>query len=278
MNILQAIILGIVQGLTEFLPISSSAHLVIVPYLLGWRLETEQAFIFDVLVQVATLAAVMAYFWGDLYAIGRAWIAGLARGKPFEEGLSRLGWLLILASLPAGLFGLLVKDAVEAAFASPMATAASLLVTACLLVVAERIGKRSRNMNSLDWKDALWIGAAQALAIFPGISRSGATIAGAMARDMERPAAARFSFLMTVPIMLAAGAAAVKDLLELPGLTNSELGALVWTFLPGFLAAAVTGYLSIRWLLGFLTRHRLYGFAVYCVAIGALTLIVSLFR
>jgi undecaprenyl-diphosphatase len=273
MTLLQSILLGIVQGLTEFIPVSSSAHLVIVPYLFGWQIPAAEAFIFDVLVQVATLAAVIVYFWQDLWSILRAWVSGLLHRAPFQDAQARLGWYLILASVPAGVFGLLVKDAVESAFASPVATALALFVTAGLLLAAERLGKRTRPMQSLNWKDALWIGSAQALAIFPGVSRSGATIAGGMGRDLQRPPAARFAFLMSVPIMLAAGGLATLDLLEMPGFAS-----LLPVFIPGFLAAALTGYLSIRWLLGYLARRPLTVFAVYCAGLGLLTLLITLVR
>ncbi|MFC1878625.1 undecaprenyl-diphosphatase UppP [Chloroflexota bacterium] len=277
MSIIQSILLGIIQGLTEFLPVSSSGHLVIIPYLFGWEIPPQDAFIFDVLVQVATLVAVFAYFWKDLVTIGRAWLAGLFQGKPFADPNSRLGWLLILATIPSGIIGLLLKNAVEAAFASPAAAGFFLLVTAGLLIVAERSsnaekdGEREHKMTGLSWLDALLIGLSQALAIFPGVSRSGATITGGMTRGLQRPAAARFSFLMSVPIMLAAGLLAGLDLAVTP-----HLAQLLPTFIPGFLAAAVVGYLSIRWLLAYLTRRPLYGFAVYCAGLGLLTLVLSL--
>ncbi|MEW5868664.1 MAG: undecaprenyl-diphosphatase UppP [Chloroflexota bacterium] len=273
MTLLQSILLGILQGLTEFLPISSSGHLVLVPYLLNWDIPASDAFVFDVLVQVATLLAVFVYFWNDLLAIGKAFILGLVRRAPFEEPQARLGWLILLATLPAGLIGLLLKDAVEQAFASPLATALSLLVTAALLLVAERAGRRSRDLHNLIWLDAVWIGLAQALAIFPGISRSGATITGGMTRNLSRPEAARFSFLLSIPIMLAAGLLAVKDLLEIPSFTH-----LLPVYLPGFLAAALAGYLSIRWLLGFLTHRPLYIFSAYCTLLALLSLVVVYLR
>ncbi len=267
MTLLQTILLGIIQGLTEFLPISSSGHLVILPHLLGWDLPAQDAFIFDVLVQVATLLAVIAYFWNDLWRIARAFVRGAVQRRPFEEADSRMGWYLILATIPAGAVGLLIKDQVEAAFASPRAAGAFLLLTAALLTAAERIGGRSRGMETFSWRDALAMGAAQVLAIFPGVSRSGSTIVGGMLRDLDRPTAARFSFLMSVPVMLAAGALALKDLLALP-----HLAQVLPPFLAGFAAAAIVGYLSIRWLLGYLTRHSLYAFAVYCALLGLLVL------
>lgn len=270
MTIIQAVILGIIQGLTEFLPVSSSAHLVIVPYLFGWKLDEAVVFPFDVLVQLGTLTAVIYYFRRDLWEILSAVWNGLRSGKPFAAPAARLGWLLVLATIPAGVIGLLIKDLVEAVFKDAPVTALFLLVTALLLIVAERIGKRSRGVASLTWKDALWIGFAQAMALFPGISRSGATISGGMSRHLDRPAAARFSFLMSIPVMLAAGAFSLLDLLDIPNLSS---------FLPaiaaGFVAAAVVGYLAIRWLLAFLTRRPLYIFAAYCIALAMVVLLVT---
>lgn len=270
MTVFQSIILGIVQGLTEFLPISSSGHLVIVPKLLGWNLDPQAAFLFDVLVQVATLIAVFAYFYQDLIEIAVAFVQALIRRDPFGSPKARLGWMLLLASVPAGLFGLILKDAVEQAFNSLAATGFFLLVTAGLLVLAESVGKRLHQIEEVRWQDALVIGLFQSLAIFPGVSRSGATITGGMIRDLKRATAARFSFLMSIPIMLAAGVLAALDLRSVP-----DLSGQLAVFMPGFVAAAVVGYLSIRWLLQFLTRHPLYLFAIYCASLGLLTLLIS---
>jgi undecaprenyl-diphosphatase len=273
MTLLQAIILGIIQGLTEFLPVSSSAHLVLTPYLLGWKIPPQEAFIFDVLVQVASLVAVIAYFWTDLMTILRAWLAGLLQRKPFTDPQARLGWLLILATIPAGLTGLLIKDLVEQAFASPLATALFLFVTAGMLTAAEYFSRQQREMEQLNWKDALWIGLAQAVAIFPGISRSGATISGGMARGFKRPASARFAFLMSIPIMLAAGLLASLDMVKVSG----EMSILP-VFIPGLLASAIVSYFAIRWLLKYLAQHSLYIFAIYCAALGSLVLFIHLVR
>lgn len=272
MTLIQSILLGILQGLTEFLPISSSGHLVVIPHLLGWNIPADEAFLFNVLVQVATLVAVIAYFWKDLIAIFKAVLGGLARRAPLADPQARLGWLIIAATIPAGVIGLLIQDLVEQAFASLLATGIFLLVTAGLLALAERLGKRQRDLENLRLSDALWIGLAQAAAIFPGVSRSGATITGGMLRGLERPAAARFSFLMSIPIMLAAGLLAGLDLVEIPNFSR-----LLPLFIPGFIAAAVTGYFSIRWLLGYLTRRPLTVFVYYCLALGLLSIGVSLF-
>jgi undecaprenyl-diphosphatase len=273
MSLLQAIVLGVVQGATEFLPISSSGHLVLVPWLLGWQLEPSRTFVFDVLVQWGTLLAVIAYFRHDLVALIRAALLGMARRHPFAEPEARLAWLLVLASVPAAALGLLVKSAVEAAFSNPMMVSVFLLATAALLAISERVGRRTRSMDSLRWADALFIGLAQSLALLPGISRSGSTIAGGLIRDMRRPQAARFSFLMSIPIMIGAGLVALLDLSAASN-AASQLPALA----AGFLSAATVGYLSIRWLLGYLKERPLTPFIVYCTALGLLGLLISVVR
>jgi undecaprenyl-diphosphatase len=270
MSLLEAIILGIIQGITEFLPVSSSAHLVIIPFFFGWNIPEEQAFPFNVLVQIGTLLAVIIYFWKDLTAIASAFITALLQRRPFATPSARMGWYLILATIPAGLVGLLIKDVIEAAFNSPIATAFFLYGTTFLLIFSEQIGRRDRPLEALNWKDALWIGCGQILALFPGISRSGSTIAAGMTRHLERPAAGRFSFLMAVPIMLAAGLSATLDLLDTPNLD---------TFLPvmaaGFVTSAVVGYFSIRWLLSYMVNHSLRAFAFYTGTLATITLIVA---
>lgn len=273
MTIIQSIILGIIQGLTEFLPISSSAHLVLVPYLFNWNIPQSQVFPFDVLVQLGTLAAVILYFWQDLWQIIREFFKALIARKPFATLEARMGWYLILATIPAGIAGLFLKDKVEAAFNSPRITALFLFVTAAFLLIAEWVGKRQKNLSKMTWLDALWIGLFQAVSIFPGVSRSGSTIAGGMTRQFDRPSSARFSFLMSIPIMLAAGGLSAKDLLKVPNLSS---------FLPvmaiGFVIAGLVGYFSIRWLLGFIQKRSLISFAIYCAALAALVLIISAFR
>lgn len=273
MTLIQSIILGFVQGLTEFLPISSSAHLVIVPYLLKWQIPPDVAFIFDVLVQVASLVAVIAYFWNDLNEIGKAFIQGIIAKAPFATLPSRLGWFLILSTIPAGLLGLVIGDLIEQVFNNPAITALFLFVTAGLLVIAEKVGKRNRQLGKIEWLDALWIGAFQALAIFPGISRSGATITGGMTRNFDRPSAARYAFLMSIPVMLAAGLFASLDLANTPNFSS-----LLPVFIPGFVTSAVISYLSIRWLLKFLIRHSLIDFAIYCVILATITLMTVFIR
>ena len=266
MTILQAVVLGIVQGLTEFLPISSTAHLVLTPALLSWPLTPDEIFIFNILVQWGTLLAVVIYFWSDLLPIGRGLFRSLKPGAPPDPD-ARLGWLLVLATLPAILTGLLLRTPIEAALGNPRTTAYLLLGTAALLVFAERVGRRSKAVADISSGDALLIGFFQALSLLPGISRSGATISGGMAVNLGRPAAARFAFLLSVPVMLGAGTLALLDLSRLP-----ESASFTFVILVGSLAAALVGYAAIRWLLAYLAHGSLYPFAAYCAAISLLSL------
>jgi undecaprenyl-diphosphatase len=273
MTLLQSILLGIIQGLTEFLPISSSAHLVITPYILDWHIPAQEAFIFDVLVQLGTLLAVIVYFWKDLYRIILGVINGLIHKRPFSEPASRMGWMLVLATIPAIIAGLLFKDPVERAFGSPLATGLLLFGTSALLVIAELVGKRNRQIESISWMDALIIGLFQVISLLPGISRSGSTISGGMIKNMERPAAARFSFLMSVPVMLGAGTLAIVDLTQLP-----NFSVQIPTLIAGFITSAIVGYLSIRWLLNYLLTRRLYPFAIYCAVVSLVVILFSFIR
>ena len=212
MTYLQALILGIIQGITEFLPISSSGHLVIIPYLLGWNLPEEQVFPFDVLVQFSTLFAVLIYYRKDIIQIAIEMWDGIRSREPFKTVPARIGWLTILATIPAGVAGLFFKDLISDAFSNPQLAAAFLLVTAGLLLLAEKLGKKKRKLDQLDWKDASVMGVAQAFAVLPGISRSGSTISGGLLRGLERKTAGQFAFLMAIPIM---GAAGILSLIEI---------------------------------------------------------------
>lgn len=263
MTIIQSIILGIIQGITEFLPISSSAHLVLVPYLLGWRIPEEQVFPFDVLVQLGTLLAVIYYFRKELKEIVVCMLQGVIYKKPFDDPASRTGWFVLLASIPAGLIGLFFKSRIEEAFQQPAFTAVLLIGTAIMLVIAEIAGKQSRDIETMTWLDALWIGIFQVFALFPGISRSGSTITGAMTRGLKRKPAGQFSFLMAIPIMLAASLLGALDLIKL-----SNLKAFGPVMLVGFISAAVIGYFSIHWLIAFISKHSLMPFAIYCTLLG----------
>ncbi len=265
MNLVEAAILGVVQGATEYLPVSSSGHLVLVPHALGWQ---KAPFVFDVLVQMGTLLGVLVYYRSDLLSVARSMLKGVAARTPFAEAEARYGWLVVVATIPAGVAGVLVADLVEEVFSSARITMGFLLVTALLLVLGERFGTQKRGGDEVTLKDAIVIGVAQACALFPGVSRSGSTIAAGMLLGLDRSGAARFSFLMSIPVMVGAGVLASGQLLSHPELI-AEHGAGIAV---GFLTSAVSGYLVIRWFLGFLRTRSLYWFAAYCAIVGVVGL------
>ena len=270
MTIFQAFILGIIQGATEFLPISSSGHLVLFPHVIGWEIPTEQAFVFDVLVQLGTLLAVIVYYWTDLRNIVCVTFASLWKPDLYSRPDVRLGVNLLVATFPAVVIGILFKETIEASFSSPTVTALFLLLTALLLFVAEWVGKRNVFLEDVKLYDAWRIGIFQALALFPGVSRSGASITGGMIGNMKRADAARFSFLMAVPVMIGAGVLAAFDLVEISNLASFAMPLLV-----GFATSAVVGFLAIRWLLNYLAKNSLYVFSIYLVVISTLALIIG---
>lgn len=267
MDAWQAVVYGVIQGATEYLPVSSSAHLALAPFLLGWD---KPSLAFDILVQLGTLGAVMVYLRDDLVKIARAMVGGVVAGRPFDDPWAKKGWLIGVATVPAVVFGLALKDFVEEAFGDPQEVLLELLATGLLLVGAELIARRRAGQPSLPVTTgrATLIGLAQALAILPGVSRSGATIAGALAVGVEREEAGRFSFLLSIPVMLGAGAIGLKELADKPELLRTEgAGILI-----SFVTAALVGFVVIRWFLGYIRRHSMYGFAAYCIAVALLGL------
>lgn len=266
MDTIQAIILGIVQGASEFVPISSSGHLVLVPWLLGWP---SPGLVFDTVVHWGTLVAVLTYFWRDFMALARAWGHSLA-SRNLSEPEARIAWLIIVGTVPAALMGYVGEDFFENLFAAPAVVAAFLLVTGLILALSEWLGKRRKESHQLTFLDAIIIGIAQGCAIAPGISRSGATIAAGLFRGLKREAAARYSFLLATPIILGAGLLQLLDLFEM-GNPTEHLPPLVL----GFLAAALSGYLCIRFLLSYLQQGRLYAFAIYCWLAGGVCLLIA---
>lgn len=279
MNIIQSIILGIVQGLTEFIPVSSSGHLVLVPWALHWP---SPGLFFDTMLHWGTLAAVLVYFWRDWVGIVRGFFRSLftqgpwsaAPGGRLHDFDNRLAWAVIVGTLPAVVIGFLFKDYVESLFDTPLAVGAFLLVTAVLLALSERLSQRDRPLLKINMPDALVIGLAQALAIAPGISRAGATIAGGLGRGLTRDSAARYSFLLATPAILGAGVLQLFDVLKGGEISSTPLTPVVL----GMVAAAVAGYLCIRFLLAYLRRGKLYPFAIYCAVIGLAVILVDLPR
>lgn len=267
MSLVQAILLGVLQGLTEFIPVSSSGHLVLIPWLLGWD---DPGLTYNTVVHLGTLLAVALYFRRDIVMLLRGFLRSLATRK-IDSFETRLPWLIVLATIPAALAGYFAEDLFEKLFGAPRIASMLLLVTGLILVVSERLGRKRRDLKELSVRDAAWIGLAQAAAIAPGLSRSGATIAAGLWRDQRRPDAARFSFLIALPVIAGAGA------LQLVKTISSGLAGAQWALLiVGFLSAFVSGYLAIRFLLRFVQTHSLRPFAYYCWAIGLLGIILSI--
>lgn len=267
-NLFQAFLLGIIQGLTEFIPVSSTAHLLIGQKLLGLP-ASDSIFSFLVIIQMGTVFALLLFFWRDYWAITRAFFLKLLKKESGDEFHARLGWLIIIATIPALIVGYFLKDTVEAMFSNPGTQAGvRLLMTAGLLLSVEIYGRRERKLRTATWKDALIVGLFQILALFPGASRSGSTITGGMVRGFNRPSAANLAFLMSAPILLAAGAYESLQVIAMDG-TKAFLPYL----LIGFIAAAIVGWFSIKWLLGFLNKHSLYVFSAYCAVVGVCSLL-----
>lgn len=265
---MQALILGVVQGATEFLPVSSSGHLVLVPWLLRWE---DPGLAFDAMLHLGTLVAVVAYFAKDLWGLLVALLASMKERSLAHDSNRKTAWLIIVGSVPAAVIGLFLEDFFERLFAEPLWVGVLLLCTGALLALSERWSARNRKISGMGWADAVIVGLGQALAIAPGISRSGATISAGLWRGLQRESAARFSFLLSVPVILGAGVFKLQDLLVTPWVLQSPTVVLV-----GFVAAAVSGFLSIKFLLAYLRTRRLYPFAVYCWAAGGVAILLSL--
>jgi len=270
-TIVQAIILGIVQGLTEFLPVSSSAHLVFITDILG----LQQNVAFDTLLHLGTLVAVVGYFWKDLVIIISSFFSSLLdifRGR-FKEGLEetpfkKLSWLLLVGTIPAGLMGILLKNEFEALFNSILYVGIFLIITGLLLWGAERVKPGDKDVKDISFKNALVIGVAQGIAIAPGISRSGATIAAGLFSGLNRELAARFSFLLSIPAILGAALVQAKDI------TSFDASTIV--LIAGFVSAAIFGYLAIKLLLKIIKERSLMIFAYYCWIVGMAAIIISI--
>lgn len=281
---LQALFLGIVQGLTEFIPVSSSAHLVIFPWLFGWNNPTIGSLSFDVALHLGTLLAVIVFFASDWWKLIKAWFKSIAERKIGEDQDRRMAWYLLAACVPGGIAGVLLESKINAAFhenpiprGSMIALAVAMAVLGALLWLADSKGKRERPIGKLSFKDAILIGLAQAAAIIPGVSRSGSTITAGLALGLERDAAAKFSFLLSAPIIAGAG---LKSLFEL--LSSVKAGAVpaadLAVFPVGFIAAAISGFLCIKLLMAFLQKHSTRVFAWYRFALAALVLVVAIAR
>jgi undecaprenyl-diphosphatase len=264
---LQAIVLGIVQGLTEFLPISSTGHLRIVPAFLGWE---DPGAAFTAVTQLGTMAAVLLYFRHDLIRIALAWLRSLRDREARRELDARIGWYIVLGTIPIGIFGLLFKDQIETGARDLYLIGIALIVLGLVLLAAEEVGSKSRTIEQIDARDGIAVGFAQALALIPGVSRSGATITAGLFLGLDRPTAARFSFLLSIPAVVLSG------LLELGSIASGDEGQHVSAanLAIATILAFVTGYAAIAWLLRYLSSHSMLIFVIYRVALGALVLVL----
>ena len=267
MSALEAIVLGVVQGLSEFLPISSTAHLRVVPAGLGW---SDPGAAFTAVTQLGTIAAVLIYFRDDLRRIAGAWVGSL-RSPRADHGLdARLGWYILAGTLPISFFGLLLEDQIETSARSLYVIATALILFSAVMTLSERFATQHRDVDSIRLRDALVLGLAQALALIPGVSRSGATISAGLFLGLDRAGAARFSFLLSIPAIVLSGVFQLASILQGTGGGRAGLPALLLATLLAF----VSGYLSIAFLLRFLVTHSVNVFVVYRVALGVIVLVL----
>ena len=273
LDIISAIILGAVQGLSEFLPISSSGHLALIPHLLG----VETGLAFDTVLHIGTLIAIFSFFWKDIINLIKGFllsIIDLTEGvDTFKKGLievpeKRFAWLIIVGSIPTAIIGILLKDAIETIFRGTVFIGFFLIVTGLILYYSERHSSGDVTVRDMSFKQSIIIGLCQGLAVLPGISRSGSTIAAGLCLGLEREYAARYSFLLSVPAVLGAGLIQIKDI--------ASIDASLTVLFAGFVSSVIFGYLAIKLLMKMIKGWSLDIFAYYCWIVGALTLILSL--
>src|SRR5215204_2059324 len=265
MDALQAIVLGIVQGLTEFLPVSSTAHLRIVPAFLGWE---DPGAAFTAVTQLGTMAAVLLYFRKDLWRIATTWARSLRRPELRSELDARMGWYIGLGTIPIAVFGLIFSDQIEKGARQLYLIGTTLILLGLLLLAAERVARHDRPLERITRRDAIVIGFAQALALVPGVSRSGATLTAGLFLGFDRTSAARYSFLLSVPAVVLSG---LFELRKIGEEGSASAGATAIAALIAF----VSGYLAIAWLLRYLSTHTLEIFVIYRIALGVLVLALA---
>jgi undecaprenyl-diphosphatase len=262
-DLLRSAALGTLQGLTEFLPISSSAHLAIVPQLVGWG---DPGAAYTAVIQIGTEVAVLLYFWRDIWTIGSGWIRGVFSSAARSAPEWRMGWFIIVGSTPIVLLGVALKDVIERDFRNLWIIGTTLVVLGVVLGIADRVGRRTKAIDELNWTHAVLLGLAQALALIPGVSRSGATISMGLFLGYQRAAATRYAFLLAIPAVVGAG---LFELKEIPGGENAYG---VGPTIVGAVVAFVVGLAVIHWLLRYVSTHSFMPFVVYRIAFGGLTL------
>lgn len=268
MSLIEAIVLGILQGLTEFLPISSSAHQLIVPAMLGWD---DPGAAFTAVTQLGTEAAVLIYFRNDIWSIATVWLRSLYRPVLRSTVYARMGWYLIIATIPIGILGLTFETQIENGARDLYLVGTVLIVFGLVLGYADRVGKHERELGEISTRDGVLIGLAQSLALIPGVSRSGATMSAGLLLGLDRPAAARFSFLLAVPAVVLSGLFQLANVLSGKEGEGEPLGYILLATVIAFFV----GYAAIAWLLRYLTTHSVGLFVGYRVVLGALVLVLT---
>jgi undecaprenyl-diphosphatase len=266
MTIWDSIILGIVEGLTEFLPVSSTGHLTIVSKMLGLKIDDPSITGFTAVIQVGAIAAVVLYFWKDIARIAVAWVRGLAKPEHRGDFDHRMGWYVIVGSVPIVIVGFLARHLISGPLRSLWWVAAALIGWSVVMVAAERLGSKSRPLTRITLLDAITMGVMQCLALIPGVSRSGASISAGLLRGLDRVAATRVSFLLGIPALVGAGVYELKDAL------HGNAGAV--PLLVGTVVSFIVAYASIAWLLRFVVKHSIELFAFYRVLLGVVLLIL----
>ncbi len=266
MTIWVSIVLGVVEGLTEFLPVSSTGHLTIASKILGLRIDDPAITGYTAVIQIGAIAAVVLYFWGDIRRIVAAWVRGLVHREHRDDFDYRMGWYVLVGSLPIGIVGFLARGLISGPLRSLWWVAGALIIWSFVMVAAERMSSKTRSLDNLSLRDAVVMGAVQCLALIPGVSRSGATISAGLFRGLDRVAATRIAFLLGIPALVGAG------LYELKDAVSGGVGAAA--LIVGTVVSFVVAYGSVAWLLRFVTRHSIEVFALYRVALGAVLILL----
>lgn len=271
MHLISAAVLGIVQGLTEFLPISSSAHLIVIPWLLGW---TAEGLAFDVALHIGTSASILVFFRKDWMRLGKETVRGLKEKHPFANADRKLVWYLVAATIPAAAAGIAFEEAIEEYMRSPLVTVFTLVIFGLLLLIAEKESRKDRTMDSLTWFDSICIGIAQAIALIPGVSRSGVTITAALFRNCDRTTAARFSFLLSTPVIVGAGFLETYRFIKEAQIYGTVFSTTQWPVLVvGVAASSITGFFCIRYFLKFIQSNSFKIFVIYRCILACIILI-----
>src|SRR3954454_13107889 len=266
MNYFDAVVLGIVEGLTEFLPVSSTGHLTIAEQLLGLQVDDPAVTGFTAVIQMGAIAAVILYFFRDIWRIAKAWALGLVKPEYRGKFDHRMGWFVIVGSIPIAVVGFLAKDLITGPLRSLWVVAIALIAWSAVMLAAERVARQDRGERDLNLTDAVSIGLGQAVALVPGVSRSGATISVGLFRGLDRVTATKLSFYMSIPALLAAGIFELKDAF------GGDIG--VGVAIVGVVVAFVVAYASIAWLLRFVAHHPISWFVPYRVLLGVLLLVL----